>query len=226
MRTLTYCVVLLCLCAAVGAPAAALDRVGGLALVKALRQGGNNIYFRHAATDWSQDDHIVGRGDWTSCDPKKMRQLSTAGREVARRVGNAIRRLGIPIGRIYSSEYCRTRETAQNMGLGEVTPTLAVMNLRAAEFVGGRDAVIERARRVLSAPPPAGTNAIFVAHGNLMQAVTGAYTDEAGAVILVPQGNLGFRLVARLAPEDWEKLADEAENLKPGSSPEFRQPLE
>lgn len=204
-----HIILLLCFCTAAAAPAAALDQQSRMALVEALRRGGHNIYFRHAATDWSQDDHIEQPGDWTSCDPKKMRQLSATGREVARRIGRAIRHLAIPIGRVFSSEYCRTRETAQHMGLGEVTPTIAVMNMRAAEFVGGRDAVIQRARRALSIPPPAGTNSVFVAHGNLMQAVTGAYTGEAGAVILAPDGNGEFSLVSRLAPEDWEALARE-----------------
>lgn len=184
------------------------DRLTGRALVDALRGGGYNIYFRHAATDWSQDDHIEAPGDWTSCDSTRMRQLSDAGRATAKRIGRALRRLSIPIGPIFSSEYCRTRETARHMGLGPVKPTLDIMNMRAAEFVGGRDAVTERARHKLSQQPPEGTNALFVAHGNLMRAVSGAYTGEAGAVIFDPQGDGEFRLAAELTPDDWEQLAD------------------
>ena len=41
--------------AAATQPAAELD---GQALVAALREGGFNIYFRHAATDWSQNASI------------------------------------------------------------------------------------------------------------------------------------------------------------------------
>jgi broad specificity phosphatase PhoE len=197
---------LLCFCAVVANHLWAQDLLSGKAFVDALRQGGYNIYFRHAATDWSKNDHVDVKGDWTSCDPDKMRQLSAGGRAVAQRIGEAIRRLGIPIGRVLSSEYCRTRETAQNLDLGPVTPTLAVMNMRAADFVGGRDAVIDRARRALATPPQEGTNAIFVAHGNLMRAVSGAYAGEAGAVIFLPQGNGEFQLVAQLDPEDWELL--------------------
>src|SRR5919106_1893334 len=54
-----------------GALAAELDDE---ALVEALRGGGYNIYFRHAATDWSQADQVERAGDWTSCDPTEMRQ--------------------------------------------------------------------------------------------------------------------------------------------------------
>jgi phosphohistidine phosphatase SixA len=185
----------------------AQDLLSGQALIAALRQGGYNIYFRHAVTDWSQHDQVTNEGDWTSCDPVRMRQLSAEGREVARRIGAAIRRLKIPIGRVLTSEYCRTRETAQHMDLGPVTATRAIMNTRAAEFVGGLDAVIERARRVLATPPKTGTNTVLVAHGNLMRATSGAYSGEGGAAIFAPQKGGEFRIVAQLMPEDWERLA-------------------
>jgi broad specificity phosphatase PhoE len=197
---------LLCLCAtAFGARAQ--DGLSGKALIDALRQGGYTIYFRHAATDWTREDRVSKQGDWKSCDPDEMRQLSTEGRAVARRIGVAIRRLDIPIGQILASEYCRTRETAQLMDIGPVTPTPMVMNMLAAEYVGGREAVIDRARQALATAPRAGTNTIVVAHGNLMRAVSGAYAGEAGAVVFAPHGDGKFHRVAQLAPDDWERLA-------------------
>ena len=189
-------------------PAFAQDLLSGRPLIEGLRQGGYIIYFRHAATDWSQDDNVTADGDWTSCDPDRMRQLSDQGRLVARQIGAAIRRLKIPIGRILSSEYCRTRETAQLMNLGPVRPTRTIMNMRVADMVGGREAVIERARREIGKKPGKGTNAIIVAHGNLMQAATGAYAGEAGAGIFEPQGNGQFQIVAQVVPEEWAQLAD------------------
>ena len=60
------------------------------ALVQSLRAGGYVIYFRHAATEWSQTDRRR-EADWDSCDPAQMRQLSDAGRDTARRVGEAMR---------------------------------------------------------------------------------------------------------------------------------------
>jgi len=179
------------------------------ALVEALRDGGYNVYFRHAATDWSQTDRIEATGDWTSCDPDQMRQLSDVGRVTARRIGDALRTLKIPIGKVLSSEYCRAFETARLLDLGSVETTPDIMNMRAAEYVGGREAVTRRAQRVLSEPPPAGTNVIVVGHGNLMRAATGAYAGEGGSAVYRakpgPEG--GVEMVARLSPEDWTNLA-------------------
>ena len=75
------------------------------------------------------------------------------------------------------------------MGLGPVTATPTIMTMRAAEFVGDQDAVTYRVRGELSTSPRAVTNSVFVAHGNLLLAVSGAYTGEAEATIFLPHGN-------------------------------------
>lgn len=200
--------VALALSAALGGAASA-QALSGKALVEALREGGYVIYFRHAATDWSRNDRVERTGDWRSCDPNRMRQLSNAGRATARHIGEALHALRIPVGKILSSEYCRAAETARLLDLGPVETTPDIMNMRAAAFVGGRAAVIRRARRVLSRPPPAGTNVVIVGHGNLMRAATDAYAAEGGSGIYAhrPRSDDSFELVARLSPADWARLA-------------------
>jgi broad specificity phosphatase PhoE len=179
----------------------------GAALVSALREGGYNLYFRHAATDWSLDDHVSQEGDWTSCNPDKMRQLAPSGRQTAKLVGEAIRALQIPIGTVLASPYCRTLRTAQLMALGPVETTTDIMNTRVATYFGGVAAVAERARHRLSTPPKAGTNTVLVAHGNVLRAATEEYTGEAGAVVFRPQGNGRYAVVARITPREWQRLA-------------------
>jgi broad specificity phosphatase PhoE len=193
----------------IGGPAAT-EETGTAALVRALRDGGHTIYFRHAQTDWRNSDQLTKAGDWLSCDPGKMRQLSDQGRATARRIGGAMRALGIPVGTVLSSEYCRSHETARLLGLGPVTKTSDIMNMRAAAFVGGREAVVQRARRVFAEPPLPGTNTVIVGHGNLMRAATGAYAGEAGAGIYVPAADTehGFKLIAEVTPDDWIRLAE------------------
>ncbi len=193
--------------AARSAPAQDADMLSGEPLVRALRQGGYNIYFRHAATDWSQSDQVREAGDWTSCDPSRIRQLSDKGRDTARAVGNAIRALGIPVGKVLASPYCRTVETASLMGLGQVEKTTDVMNMRVAEFFGGRAAIIKTARARLATQPDPGSNTVIVAHGNVARDSTPVYPGEAEGVVFLPDGDGGFSVVARVSPVQWTELA-------------------
>ncbi len=176
-------------------------------LVRALQQGGFILYFRHEATDWSQNDRIYMQGDWLSCDPQRVRQLSNQGRQKAEATGTAMRKLGIPVSRVFASPYCRTLESASLMRLGEVVPTNEVINMRIAHYFGGPDAVVASARALLARPPATGSNVVIVSHGNVAQAATPAYPEEGEAVVFEPDGQGGFRLVGRLTPADWQRLS-------------------
>ncbi len=188
--------------------------LAGEALIQALQAGGYNIYFRHAQTDWSQSDHIEQAGDWTSCDASRVRQLSDAGRRAARAVGEHIRALRIPVGKVFASPYCRTVETAELMDLGVVETTTDIMNLRVAEYFGGRDAILERARSRLAMPPPPGTNIALIAHGNVARGATDVYPDEAEAAVFRAHGDGGFTFVGRLTPAQWAVLAQNQDRTK------------
>ena len=179
-------------------------------LIEALRGGGHTLYIRHAATDWSQSDTVVKFGDWKSCDPGKMRQLSDAGRITSERIGIAMRALEIPIGKVLSSEYCRAIETAERLAIGTVEATTDIMNLRAAHFVGGDNAAVARLQEILKRRPATGKNTVISAHGNLVRSATGAYPGEGGAVVIVAdQGaSAGFRVLGQLDPGDWIRLAE------------------
>ena len=185
------------------------EPTGDQELVTSLRSGGYNIYFRHAQTDWSQGDHIAQRGDWTSCDPARVRQLSEEGRQTAKEVGQVIRDLQIPIGRVLSSPYCRAVETARLMGIGPVETTNDVMNLRVAEYFGGIEVIVETARALLATSPEVGTNTVIVAHGNVAREATPVYPGEAEGVVFQPLGNGSFSLIGRLSPSAWTALASQ-----------------
>lgn len=193
------------------APAIAQSDRGmaGEALVETLASGGYSIYFRHAATDWSQDDHVESVDDLSSCDPSRMRQLSESGRATMRRVGEAMRSLAIPVERIHASPYCRTVETAELLGLGPVERSTDIVNLRAASLFGGRGAVVATARALIATAPEPGTNTILSAHGNLAQAATEVYPGEGEAIVFRPSGANRFEFVGRLTPDEWIRLAEQ-----------------
>jgi histidine phosphatase superfamily protein (branch 1) len=80
-------------------------------IVSSLRDGGRVIVLRHFATDENQKDVYPFRFD----DMTAQRQLSEKGRETAREVGAAIKKLGVPIGEIYTSRLNRAVETGRLM---------------------------------------------------------------------------------------------------------------
>lgn len=178
------------------------------ALVAELRKGGYNIYFRHEATDWAQNDNVDQVDDWLSCDSTEMRQLSAEGRARAEATGKSIKSLGIPVGLIKASPYCRTMQTARLMQLGAVEATAEVMNLRVADFFGGRAEIISSAQALLAKKPAAGTNNIIVAHGNVARNATPVYPAEGEAVVFKPDTQGGFILLGRVTAEEWVMLAE------------------
>ncbi len=137
-----------------------------------------------------------------------MRQLSDSGRAEARRIGQAIRNLGIPVGQVLASPYCRTMETARLFDLGPVMPSTDVMNLRAARYFGGRNAIVATAQRLLSTPPVNGGNRVVVAHGNVAREATPVYPGEGEGVVFLADGKGGFEVVARMPAERWRRLLE------------------
>jgi len=88
-------------------------------LVTAMKQGGYVIVLRHGATNANQADTDPLHRD----NIASQRLLSAQGREVETRVGDSFRKLGIPLGKVYSSEFNRATETAKLVSGKSVTTT-------------------------------------------------------------------------------------------------------
>ena len=172
-----------------------------------LRQGGYVIVFRHGATNRDQAD----------TDPLHLsnvaaqRVLSTAGRDVASRVGDAFKRLGVPLGTVYSSQFNRAVETATLLsGRDSVTttPDVSEGGLVVPTTENERRAKALRALALQS--PSAGTNTLVVTHKpNILDAFGEDWfgSKEGEASIFRPDGTDDLVLVARVQPADWIKAA-------------------
>jgi phosphohistidine phosphatase SixA len=167
-------------------------------LLAELRQGGYVLYFRHAATDFSQNDEKMKRYE----DCADQRNLIDKGRADARAAGAAIRELKVPIGRVMASPFCRTVETAQLL-FGRAEKMTEVRGGPAAPAGSDRYAEL---RKILSTPVGAGANLVVVSHGNPFYSVAGApYLAEGEAAVIKPLGR-DFRIVARIRVDGWEAL--------------------
>ena len=163
--------------------------------VALLRGGGFVLYFRHAATDFGKNDAQMT--SFEDCDTQ--RNLTDRGRDDARAIGAAIRALGIPIGQVRASPYCRTVETA-TLAFGRAEKTQAVRGGPAQPDSAERYAAL---RKLLAQRPARGMNDVIVSHGNPFIAVAGPpYLAEGEAAVVEP-GNEGFRVIARIKVDEW-----------------------
>ena len=167
-------------------PAKALE---GKALVDSLKRGGYVIYMRHAkygkVTEQCTEPNLVPEGE-----------------AEAKKVGAAIRERKIPFGSVRASQLCRAIETAKLLEVGPVEST-ADLNPAKKE-----DAVAHAARnKLLAEQPKRGTNTILVSHVqnalDTKDEITAALCE---LVVFKPDGRGGTEAVARIRPEDWEKL--------------------
>ncbi len=75
------------------------------------------ILIRHALAPGTGDPENFQLDDCAT-----QRNLSVAGREQARRLGDALKQRGIAVKQVLSSQWCRCLETAELMAVGEVEP--------------------------------------------------------------------------------------------------------
>ena len=169
-------------------------------LVAELRRGGYLLYFRHTSTDFSQNDARSRGFD----DCANQRNLTDAGREEARAIGTAVRKLDLPVDKVIASPLCRTMETAR-LAFGGVEPVPAV---RGAPLPAADPKRYAGLRQLLATPYPRGANLVIASHGNPFYGVAGPpYLAEGEAAVIRGLGNDGFEVVARVRITDWQALA-------------------
>ncbi len=171
-----------------------------------LKKGGYVIVLRHGAT----------RRDQADTDPlnhsniAKQRLLSTKGKEQAKQVGDAFKKLGIPIGKVYTSKFYRAIETGRLVGNIEPTPIIDITE-------GGLVvSPIENDRRAQSLRQLAATisndnkNTLVVTHKpNIVDAFGKNWFEvkEGEATIFKPNGSNKPTVIGRFQSNDWIAVA-------------------
>jgi hypothetical protein len=181
-------------------------------LVSSLKGGGYVLVIRHGATDDSQKDVYPFKLD----DMTAQRQLSEKGRSMARELGAALKKLGVPIGEVYTSQLNRAVETGKLIGGKDVSPVDVLTDSSAGSASGmanpdGKNAKAGRAvRDLVSAPPKAGLNNLAVTHKtNVADAFGKEFADirEGEALVYKTSAPDAAVLVLRVQASEWIALA-------------------
>jgi phosphohistidine phosphatase SixA len=165
-------------------------------IVSALREGGNVLVIRHATADAEINRQELLR----SC--LLQRNLTEAGREQAREIGEGIRALRIPIGEVRSSPMCRTRDTAR-LAFGDVTLDRDLVSPGVIGTEADDERRAEAMRAMVEDVPPAGENTVLVTHTGNIGSALGEETVAEGEVLVYGED---LELIGRVPVEKWAEL--------------------
>jgi phosphohistidine phosphatase SixA len=181
-----------------------VPRLVGAELAAALAKGGNVILVRHMSTERNPDK--LSGVDLSDC--ATQRNLSEEGRRQAAALGLAFQKLGIPVGDVLVSPYCRCVETGKlAFGKGDPSDVLSIWDELSLEEKTERGVEI---RKLLDTPPKPGTNTVLITHtGNLLWSFGLDSRPEGLTHVFQPTGlSLGrATYLGKLTPDEWRALA-------------------
>lgn len=169
----------------------ALANPSEIDLTTRLQQGGHVLMLRHA--------HAPGFGDpaqFKLDDCTTQRNLDASGRAQASAIGEWLRRQGVRHARVYSSQWCRSLETARLLDLGPVTPLPALNSFFEREQE--RMSSLVALNAFFARQPVDGPLIILVTHFVNIQAIAGSGVGSGEGVLLQLQAGKAPHGVGRV----------------------------
>jgi len=160
-------------------------------LATRLQQGGHVLMLRHA--------HAPGFGDppgFHLDDCATQRNLDASGRAQATAIGEWLRRQGVQEAKVYSSQWCRSLETARLLNLGPVKPLPALNSF--FERTHDRVSSLIALNAFFARQPADGPLIILVTHFVNIEAVAGFSVGSGEGVLLQLQAGAAPRVVGRV----------------------------
>jgi phosphohistidine phosphatase SixA len=185
--------------------AAPLSAADESELANALRAGGLVILVRHGATFPDQADTDPFHPDNIAA----QRNLNDKGKALAKAFGEALRQIGAPVGKVYTSLFNRAYETAVLAGFTDIEKTADITEGGLVVSPNENNRRDEALRKMLGVAPKPGTNTLIITHKpNIVDALGKDWFDvkEGEASIFRPE-NGSYHLVARVQMDEWSRLA-------------------
>ncbi|MGX0876039.1 broad specificity phosphatase PhoE [Roseovarius sp. MBR-154] len=161
---------------------------GAVQGMEALKEPGVIALMRHALAPGTGDP---ARFDVEECSTQ--RNLDARGRAQARRTGDALRAAGVRFDAVWASQWCRARDTASLMEVGEVREQPPLNSFFAAR--GDRVAQTEATLNLIAGLPP-DARLLIVTHQVNITALTGRGVSS-GEFIVTRRGQDGLEPVGR-----------------------------
>jgi len=164
------------------------------AVLGRLAEPGHFGLMRHALAPGTGDPAAFSLEDCAT-----QRNLSAAGRDQARMIGERLREAGLVDAAVWTSQWCRCRETGRLLGLGTVRdlPALNSFFRRADERRGRMEAL-----RNWLQEAPLESPTILVTHQVNITALTGVF-PRSGEMLVMRRDREGNLIVLGSVETDW-----------------------
>jgi broad specificity phosphatase PhoE len=161
---------------------------------EALKKGGYIIMIRHAVAPGGGDPPNFSLDDCTT-----QRNLSDEGRLQAQALGEAFRQRQIPIDEVYSSQWCRCKETAQlAFGTYKELPALNSFFEYPELDVRQTEAMVD----FLQQRRPHRGNLILVTHQVNITALTDVFPSQGEIIVVTMGADRRLEVIARIRVQD------------------------
>jgi phosphohistidine phosphatase SixA len=159
-------------------------------LLTELKKGGKLIFIRHA--------YAPGGGDpenFNLYDCNTQRNLSPSGRDQAKKIGNFFQDNKIPIDKVYSSEWCRCKETA-SIAFNKFETKNFLNSFFSSQFAKNKDSQMKKLKKFIKNWDEY-QNLIFVTHYVVISESLN-YTPSSGEIIV---SNKDFKVIDTIKTE-------------------------
>lgn len=186
-------------------PGVQAQTLSGPALVQALQRGGSVLVIRHTSSPRQAPDQRSANAD----NVNRERQLDETGRATAAALGEALRRLHLPIGEVLTSPTYRARETVRLAHLPNPRPQQELGD-RGQSMQGVTPAQTDWLTKKATGFSR-GTNTVLVMHFPNMAAAFPQWTEhlaDGETLVIGPDGKGGAILIARITIDQWPRLSE------------------
>ena len=133
------------------------------------------IFLRHALAPGNGDP-----SNFNVNDCKTQRNLDQVGIDQSKMIGNTLKKLGIKFSKIYSSFWCRCKDTASNMNIGEFKTHKGLNSFY--EKYADRKLTLIKLNNLVNSFDKSGGPYLLVTHYVNILAFTGLSTSSGGMV--------------------------------------------
>jgi phosphohistidine phosphatase SixA len=153
-------------------------------LINELKQGGKLIFIRHA--------YAPGGGDpknFDINDCKTQRNLNNSGRNQAKKIGSFFKDNNILIDKVYSSEWCRCKETA-SIAFNDFETKSFLNSFFSSQFAKNKDSQMKKLKTFISNWNE-NKNLVFVTHYVVISESLN-YAPSSGEIVI---SNKDFKVI-------------------------------